>query len=456
MFEKLGFRNNMIRLVKSNFSIYRICLTLIMIFYEIESKPNSYFINTEYGIYKIIIRDVMFLVLVPLIISIILMVIIYLKDKIDNENIQEGYYRDIIKEVTPVELSYVDDYTIELENDIVATLLELQLKRKIEFRDQKIVVVDNTLSNDLSFHEKYILHGLITKNIFEKDNIYNKYGTVRKEILQHWKKFKKDIKKQEQIKIIFILIIIMVLHALAGDNGPIYFAFLLFGTVYFLIKKLTNRPLKKKKTMSDEFSETIIKDLKRSNILKKEKEETGNKYQKFKNIFICVFTMIFIIFGSGDEELIYWFLVFNIYIIGILLIIKAVKKPLRKIKPILTVIKILVLGHATVFVVLFTILLPELINDNQELIILVFKHLLLIAAIIFIVSEFYIIINKRELSKKGKELKSKLLGIKLFLKDYSDMKSKGLNEVNLWDEYIIYAVILNNNKKIKKEIKKCL
>ena len=47
MFEKLGVRNNLIKLVKSNFSLYRIILICFFIYYEIKANSSVIPIDLE-------------------------------------------------------------------------------------------------------------------------------------------------------------------------------------------------------------------------------------------------------------------------------------------------------------------------------------------------------------------------------------------------------------------------
>jgi uncharacterized membrane protein YgcG len=47
----------------------------------------------------------------------------------------------------------------------------------------------------------------------------------------------------------------------------------------------------------------------------------------------------------------------------------------------------------------------------------------------------------------------KLYGLKLFLDDFSNIKSKEAIEVNLWDEYLMFAYIFGNAKKVMKQFK---
>lgn len=45
-------------------------------------------------------------------------------------------------------------------------------------------------------------------------------------------------------------------------------------------------------------------------------------------------------------------------------------------------------------------------------------------------------------TEKGKEIYLKLKEIKNYLKDFGNFDDKSLKEISLWDEYILYALIL--------------
>ena len=68
----------------------------------------------------------------------------------------KDYYRDILKNYSPAELSYVDDFEINIKREVVATLLKLELKKKIEINENEILVLDSNLI-DFKKSEKYIL-----------------------------------------------------------------------------------------------------------------------------------------------------------------------------------------------------------------------------------------------------------------------------------------------------------
>ena len=85
---------------------------------------------------------------------------------------EKDYYREIITQYSSLELSYIDDYKIDYKKDLVATLLSLQLKKKINIQDDDIKIIDDS-SFSLRKIEEYILSnikfGKIT--LLEKNNL---------------------------------------------------------------------------------------------------------------------------------------------------------------------------------------------------------------------------------------------------------------------------------------------
>lgn len=393
MFSKFGVRNNVIKLVKSNFSIYRFLLILILALYESGNTPGSHYATeSSFTIYQILFKDSVILFFVPLIFSLLVLIITYIKDKRESRKLTEGYYRDIIKDITPVELSYIDDYDIESKKDIIGTLLELQLKRKVEFSNEKIAIIDKKEKN-LTRHEKYILNKLITKVLPKKKNVFN-----------------------------------------------------------------------------NEFKREILGDLKDSKLLNTNSESLlslENKYRKFKNIFLIVFAIVLTIFVFAELDYkiaIFIFFMNMIIVVGSLtgmfarLAFMNIRKKSRIIQKNGCFYSII--GGMILSIIAFTMaLIPFILltlASRPDIVVTILNYSFLFIGILSIIVEFYLIMNSNKLSEKGKKIKTQLLGLKMFLKDYSNMNKKDLNEINLWDEYIIYAVILNHNKKIKKKIEKMM
>ena len=52
----------------------------------------------------------------------------------------------------------------------------------------------------------------------------------------------------------------------------------------------------------------------------------------------------------------------------------------------------------------------------------------------------------------GEDMNRKLEGLKNYLKDFSSLDEKSINDIMLWDEYLIYSVMFAQNKNITKKI----
>lgn len=59
-------------------------------------------------------------------------------------------------------------------------------------------------------------------------------------------------------------------------------------------------------------------------------------------------------------------------------------------------------------------------------------------------------------TKKGNEINEKLEGLKAFLKDFSVLETKESEEIMLWEEYLIYSVLFEQNEKIILEYSKLI
>ena len=59
--------------------------------------------------------------------------------------------------------------------------------------------------------------------------------------------------------------------------------------------------------------------------------------------------------------------------------------------------------------------------------------------------------NKFVKTQKGYELYTKVVGLKNYIKDYSNLSESELREITIWEDYLIYAIIFNNISKLNKE-----
>ena len=148
----------------------------------------------------------------------------------------KNYYRDIIKDYSPAILSYIDDYKLN-SKDIISTILNLKLKKYIDIKDNKFIIVNNDYSK-LENNEQYILNN-INKNI----NIFIFQNIVLEEAINKGL-IESKINKSKIIKNIIIYTIIIVLsmcltfYLLSNNIGLIYFLLLILLTIIFPIYEL--------------------------------------------------------------------------------------------------------------------------------------------------------------------------------------------------------------------------
>ena len=110
-------------------------------------------------------------------------------------NKTKDYYRDILTNHTALELSYIDNFEIDYKKDIVATILSLKLKKKIEVKDNYINIIDNN-TNNLYESEIYILENIKDgKLILTNDNEIADY--VKEEALNNGLIIRNNIKRKE-------------------------------------------------------------------------------------------------------------------------------------------------------------------------------------------------------------------------------------------------------------------
>lgn len=57
-------------------------------------------------------------------------------------------------------------------------------------------------------------------------------------------------------------------------------------------------------------------------------------------------------------------------------------------------------------------------------------------------------------TEKGEEINKKLEGLKIYLKEYSYLEEKKESEIVIWEEYLVYSVLFNQNTKIMEAYKK--
>jgi len=78
----------------------------------------------------------------------------------------------------------------------------------------------------------------------------------------------------------------------------------------------------------------------------------------------------------------------------------------------------------------------------------------IISIISFIVTTIKYKMDPYFRTEKGNDLNRQLEGLKLFLEDYSLLDKQDKEAIVLWEEYLAYSVLFNQNKKIVEQYKK--
>ena len=123
----------------------------------------------------------------------------------------EEYYREILPNLSPGVLSYIDDFKIN-ENDVVATIMMLELRGKIKI-DEKIEIL-NYEEEGLTHNEKYIFQCLKKGEANNINLMYFESAVVKdvidNKLLQENKDIKKNVIKKVIVNVIVYLTIMII------------------------------------------------------------------------------------------------------------------------------------------------------------------------------------------------------------------------------------------------------
>ena len=197
--------------------------------------------------------------------------------KIDYKNEGE-YYRDILKGYSPFLLSYIDNFIFEGKRDIIATILNLQLKQVIKIENNTIIKLKE--DNNLEESEQYILDNVSNGKIKIADTRELEQKIVKdaqnKELIEIKESSKekndKPLKNKLIIAFIVSIFIFMILSAIATsiNNNLLTTIVLIFGLIFcnsicyiilFIIKYYLNKA-KIKRTNKGEEINTKLEGLK--------------------------------------------------------------------------------------------------------------------------------------------------------------------------------------------------
>lgn len=159
--------------------------------------------------------------------------------KIDYKNEGE-YYRDILKGYSPFLLSYIDNFIFEGKRDIIATILNLQLKQVIKIENNTIIKLKE--DNNLEESEQYILDNVSNGKIKIADTRELEQKIVKdaqnKELIEIKESSKgkndKPLKNKLIIAFIISIFIFMILSAIATsiNSDLLTTIILIFGLIF--------------------------------------------------------------------------------------------------------------------------------------------------------------------------------------------------------------------------------
>jgi len=208
------------------------------------------------------------------------------KDKLSEIDFKkhEAYYRDILKNYSPAELSYIDKFEILPQNDIAASLLSLELNKNI-YLDNKIQINNTYTENNISSNEKYILDsiedGIITNLNETEFTTKVKEDAIRNGLLKEskieWGKFTRVL----ILSISFMALMIFICITLFSDfvSNPTNIADWKLFILMFAILLILYLPI----SIGIYFNTYIVKMKKNSYIRTKKGEELNENLEGLKN-----------------------------------------------------------------------------------------------------------------------------------------------------------------------------
>jgi len=208
------------------------------------------------------------------------------KDKLSEIDFKkhEAYYRDILKNYSPAELSYIDKFEILPQNDIAASLLSLELNKNI-YLDNKIQINNTYTENNISSNEKYILDsiedGIITNLNETEFTTKVKEDAIRNGLLKEskieWGKFTRVL----ILSISFMALMIFICITLFSDfvSNPTNIADWKLFILMFAILLVLYLPI----SIGIYFNTYIVKMKKNSYIRTKKGEELNENLEGLKN-----------------------------------------------------------------------------------------------------------------------------------------------------------------------------
>ena len=104
---------------------------------------------------------------------------------------------------------------------------------------------------------------------------------------------------------------------------------------------------------------------------------------------------------------------------------------------------------SNILIILLCFVITLMLNNEFKTLALLF----LLGYVIYTL--FYIYLSNKVYvrTKLGDEINNKLVGLKKYMIDFSNIDKNDKKFINLWEEYLVYAVTFDINKKIVNDIK---
>lgn len=106
-------------------------------------------------------------------------------------------------------------------------------------------------------------------------------------------------------------------------------------------------------------------------------------------------------------------------------------------------------------------IVDKVLGDNvlsiMAIMLIVFLGVMLFPFVITVYTISYLSMNVSKpyvRNRRGKEINTKLEGLKKYIKEYSLLDEKKYDDLNMWEDYLIYSVMFGQNDTIVKEIMK--
>ena len=115
--------------------------------------------------------------------------------------------------------------------------------------------------------------------------------------------------------------------------------------------------------------------------------------------------------------------------------------------------KIFIISFFT-FLIIPLLLIARKLNFNTNINIVTYLIIVTVHCVVMCSTGILRKFNQRNFfvrTKEGVELQCKMSGLKNYIKDYSKLNERDLNELVLWEDYLIYAVIFNLKGNLDKE-----